>query len=261
MTAAARGGHGSTRPRGTLLRATCGELAPMARQAPFPTGVRRAHVAHRARVNAPRFENSVRAMTATGGDAVAMGWAATTGPDRDTARQLLETQLPRRWRHVQAVAAKAERISAAVPVDDRQVLVASAWLHDIGYSPDLVDTGFHPLDGGRWLRRAHHDDRVAALVAHHSCAWLEAEERGLDKVLTAEFAREDTPVTDALCFCDLTTGPDGQDFEVHARLAEIRSRYGAGHVVTRFIVRAEPEIVAAVQRTERRLAGTTRQPT
>ncbi|WFE37991.1 HD domain-containing protein [Micromonospora sp. WMMD998] len=179
---------------------------------------------------------------------------------REIARHLLETPLPRRWSHVQAVATKADRISEAVPAEDRDVLVASAWLHDIGYSPDLVDTGFHALDGGRWLRRERLDERIAALVAHHSCAWLEAEERGLGDVLAAEFPREETAVTDALCFSDMTTGPDGQDFKVLDRLAEIRSRYGPEHLVTRFIGRAEPEMVAAVQRTQRRLADSVAQP-
>ncbi|MEU4782237.1 HD domain-containing protein [Micromonospora sp. NPDC023633] len=186
--------------------------------------------------------------------------AALVDSAREVARELLEIPLPRRWSHVQAVAAKADRISAAVPVEDRTVLVASAWLHDVGYSPGLVDTGFHSLDGGRWLRRERFDERIAALVAHHSCAWLEAEERGLGEVLAAEFPREETAVTDALCFSDMTTGPDGQNLEVLERLAEIRSRYGPEHLVTRFIGRAEPEMVAAVQRTQRRLAGSVVQP-
>ncbi len=199
-------------------------------------------------------------MASTRSASYAGGMAALVETARDIARTLLESPLPRRWSHVQAVAARADRISAAVPVEDRDVLVASAWLHDIGYSPGLVDTGFHPLDGGRWLRRERFDERIAALVAHHSCAWLEAEERGLGEVLAAEFPREQTAVTDALCCSDMTTGPDGQEFEVLDRLAEIRSRYGPEHLVTRFIDRAEPEIVAAVQRTERRLAGGVVQP-
>ncbi|WDZ86383.1 HD domain-containing protein [Micromonospora cathayae] len=186
--------------------------------------------------------------------------AALVDVAREIARRKLETPLPRRWSHVQAVAAKARTVSEAVPAEDRDVLVASAWLHDIGYNAELVDTGFHALDGGRWLRRERFDERIAALVAHHSCAWLEAEERGLGDVLAAEFPREETAVTDALCFSDMTTGPDGQDFEVLERLAEIRSRYGPDHLVTRFIIRAEPEMVAAVQRTERRLPGRVRQP-
>ncbi len=31
-------------------------------------------------------------------------------------------------------------------------LVAAAYLHDIGYAPELAITGFHPLDGARHLR-------------------------------------------------------------------------------------------------------------
>ncbi|MGA3563804.1 HD domain-containing protein [Melissospora conviva] len=173
---------------------------------------------------------------------------------REIARRMLAVPLPRRWSHVQAVAAKSSTVLGAVDAEDRDLFVAAAWLHDVGYSPELVDTGFHSLDGGRWLRREGISERLAALVAHHSCAWLEAEERGLGPTLAAEFPREESAVADALCFADMTTGPDGQDFEVLGRLAEIRSRYGPGHLVTRFITRAEPEIVAAVRRTEGRLA-------
>jgi hypothetical protein len=89
---------------------------------------------------------------------------------------------------------------------------------------------------------------------------LEAEERGLDAVLADEFPREESAVADALCFADMTTGPDGQDFEVLERLAEIRSRYGPDHLVTRFIIRAETEMVKAVQRTQSRLLGRVPQP-
>jgi hypothetical protein len=118
-----------------------------------------------------------------------------------------------------------------------------------------VDTGLHALDGARWLRTVGVDERIASLVAHHSCAWLEAEERGLGEILAREFGRESSAAADALCYTDMTTGPDGQDLDVHDRLAEIRSRYGADHVVTRFILRAEPEIVGAVKQTERRLSA------
>ncbi|MDQ7908365.1 phosphohydrolase [Phytohabitans sp. ZYX-F-186] len=173
---------------------------------------------------------------------------------RALAAALLAEQLPRRWSHVQAVGTKAAQVSAVLEGSDQSVLVAAAWLHDIGYAPPLADTGFHPLDGGRWLRSQGFDDRVARLVAHHTCALLEADERGLAEDLTTEFEREESATADALWYCDATTGPDGQDLDVLDRLNEIRARYGPNTIVTRFIDRAEPQIVAAVQRTRKRLA-------
>ena len=108
-------------------------------------------------------------------------WAA------EVARKLLEVPLPRRWAHVQGVAAQARSL-APILGDDADLLEAAAWLHDIGYSPELVETGFHPLDGARYLRDAHFADPVlCSLVAHHSCAIVEAGERGVADVLSLEF--------------------------------------------------------------------------
>ncbi len=135
------------------------------------------------------------------------------------------------------------------------MLIAAAWLHDVGYAPGVAASGFHPLDGARALRRLGVDPRVVALVAHHSCALVEADERGLADELRNEFPLERSDTADALWYCDMTTGPDGQDYEVAERLDEIRARYGPGEVVTRFIDRAEDEIVAAVRRTEARLSA------
>ncbi|MEW2145765.1 HDIG domain-containing metalloprotein [Micromonospora vinacea] len=174
-----------------------------------------------------------------------------------TSRRHLATSLPRRWRHVQAVAAKAEQLAYLVG-DDADLLAAAAWLHDIGYARDIADTGSHSLDGARWLLRQGFDSRLAALVAHHSCASYEADERGLGHALAREFPREETATSDALWYADMTTGPDGQDLTVDERLAEIRERYGPAHVVTRFWRRAEPTLQAAVRRTQLRMSA---QPT
>src|SRR3954470_20496414 len=95
------------------------------------------------------------------------------------AEEHLAHDLPRRWRHVQAVSIKADRISSGLSADDADVLVASAWLHDIGYAQPAVSTELHALDGARFLRREGFPERVCGLVAHHSCAIFEAAERGL----------------------------------------------------------------------------------
>ncbi|MFG3557255.1 HDIG domain-containing metalloprotein [Micromonospora sp. NPDC047557] len=170
------------------------------------------------------------------------------------SRRHLQDALPRRWLHVRAVAAKAEGLARLVGVD-AELLTAAAWLHDIGYAPGVAVTGFHALDGARWLRRQGFPDRLAALVAHHSCAVHEAEARGLRQVLASEFPREETATSDALWYADMTTGPDGQDLTVDERLAEIRQRYGPDDVVTRFWQKAEPVLREAIGRTQRRLSA------
>jgi hypothetical protein len=172
---------------------------------------------------------------------------------RALAERLLAAPMPERWRHVGAVAEAAERSGSALSLDT-DVLVAAAWLHDIGYSPALTDTGFHPLDGARYLRDLGWDTGVVQLVAHHSGAVIEAEERGLRSELLAEFPVEPSLSMDALWYCDMTTGPDGQTVSVEERLAEIRARYGPGDVVTQFVERAEPELIATVRGVEERLA-------
>lgn len=168
----------------------------------------------------------------------------------------LREPLPRRWAHSQGVAKRAVEL-AAVLGSNAELMLSAAVLHDVGYAPRLALTGFHPLDGARFLRDVHGADRrLVRLVANHSLALLEAEERGMRDILEAEFPLlEDQVLVDALVFCDMTTTPDGEVTSVKARLAEIAARYGADSLVGRFIRRAEPDILAAVSRVEAALAA------
>jgi hypothetical protein len=174
----------------------------------------------------------------------------------DLARNLLEDTLPRRWAHVQGVAAQARSLAPAFDAG-KELLEAAAWLHDIGYLPELARTGLHGLDGARYLRDGQHaDPMLCRLVAYHSCAIIEAEERGLADLLRREFEAPPQPLADALTCCDMTTSPDGEPMNVDRRLAEIRHRYGAGHVVSRSIRRATPMILQAVDEVHARAAST-----
>ncbi|MEN8650029.1 HD domain-containing protein [Streptomyces sp. 21So2-11] len=175
---------------------------------------------------------------------------------RQVAAAELRVPLPRRWAHSQGVARRAAEL-ATVLGGDADLLASAAVLHDVSYAPRLAVTGFHPLDGARFLRDVHAaDERLVRLVANHSLALLEAEERGLRGVLEAEFPLlDDRRLVDALVYCDMTTTPDGERTSAGARLAEIMDRYGLGSVVGQFIRRASPEILAAVGRVEAALAA------
>jgi len=166
------------------------------------------------------------------------------------ARELLHEPLPRRWAHVQGVAARARSLAAVLGAD-ADLVEAAAWLHDIGYAPGLAVTGFHPLDGARYLRDAQHADvLLCQLVAHHSCAIIEAGERGLADVLDREFEPPPDALGSALTFCDMTTSPDGEPVPADRRLAEIHDRYGPGHLVSRSIQPATPMILHAVEQVQ-----------
>jgi HD domain len=170
------------------------------------------------------------------------------------AQALLQESLPRRWAHVQGVAARARSLTPVLGAD-ADLLEAAAWLHDIGYAPGLTVTGFHPLDGGRYLRDTQHADAVLCrLVAHHSCAIVEAGERGLADVLGLEFTPAPYVLSSFLTCCDMTTSPDGELVPVERRLAEIHHRYGPGHLVSRSIQRATPMILHAVEQVQDRAA-------
>jgi len=179
----------------------------------------------------------------------------TVFPDVGQAAVIAEEsvgELGNRWLHVQAVAARAAEIARAVDADDQKILVAAAWLHDIGYGPDLKVTGFHPLDGARHLVSIGADPRLVALVAHHSGATYEATERGLLNELN-HFPRADGPLLDALIYADMTTGPDGRRLEFEDRIDEILVRYQPGDPVHRAITNARPYLREAIKRTQARL--------
>ncbi|MFG2370429.1 HD domain-containing protein [Streptomyces sp. NPDC048504] len=173
----------------------------------------------------------------------------------ELAESLLADLLPRRWAHSRGVAVRAETL-APVLGGEAETLWAAAVLHDIGYSPAVAETGFHPLDGARHLRAIPGvDQRIVRLVANHSFALLEAEERGLRETLEAEFPLlDDHLLVDALVYCDMTTTPDGAVTTSYARVEEILRRYGADSVVGRFIGRAAPAIHGSVERVQAQAA-------
>lgn len=167
------------------------------------------------------------------------------------AAELL-SDLEGRWLHTRRVATRAAELAASVPDCDRDLLVVAAWWHDLGYSRELRVTGLHQLDGARYLTEAGYPERLCSLVAHHSAATFEAEERGMAGALD-EWPREEGPVADALWMSDMTTGPRGEDLDYPDRLDEILKRYSPDSVVSRAMTRARPKIEAAIDRARVRL--------
>jgi putative nucleotidyltransferase with HDIG domain len=170
---------------------------------------------------------------------------------RALAEALLHDQ-PARLAHSAAVAARAEELSVTVDPADRDVLVIAAWLHDIGYSAQLVDSGLHELDGARHLDRHAWPARVAALVAHHSGAVFAAELLGARDRFD-RYIHEHSPVSDALAYADQTVSPTGERVTLDERLAEVLTRHGPDSVRARVHHVRAPYLRAVAERVEYRL--------
>lgn len=177
-----------------------------------------------------------------------MAWTPTR------ARELAESclgDMGDRWLHVQAVGRSAERLQQR-GYDVSDAVIMSAWLHDVGYADTVAKTGFHPLDGAEWLRQQGVPQGVVALVAYHSAAQFEAEERGLGDEL-AGFPAPDQDQLDVLTLIDMSTSPTGKRVAVNERLAEILVRYPEEHPVHRAISRSRGYLAESADRTAERL--------
>lgn len=181
-----------------------------------------------------------------------MGRGELVAQAEELARRHL-APLSRRMAHVEGVARQAAHATAIVDAPD--LLISAAWLHDIGYAPDICQTGFHPVDGAVFLRERGFDDRLCGLVANHSGAYAEAGLRGLD----IAWPDEQSALRNALWWADITTTPTGEVTTASERIGEIQIRYGTEHFVTQAIAEAAPELLAAAESTEE-LLGLVRTP-
>ncbi len=169
----------------------------------------------------------------------------------DLTRYLLDSD-PDRLAHSQAVARRAEFLTLAVQPEYAPLLVAAAWLHDIGYAPGLRDTGFHPIDGARHLQTIGWPPAICNLVAHHSGARFVARILHLDRELEAYPFSQDA-VSDALTVADQTIGPKGQAMTLDERMSDMLKRHGPDSPNAKAHPLREPYILAAATRVARRL--------
>ncbi|WP_207219179.1 HD domain-containing protein [Pengzhenrongella frigida] len=132
--------------------------------------------------------------------------------------------LGQRWAHVQGVAQRAAVLTLDLSNQERDLVVTAAWLHDIGYAPQLARSRFHPLDGARYVHAVGFPLVVVGLVAYHSGAVIEAHERGLGSELAAFVAPPDLLLR-RLTASDMTTSPTGYPVQASERVEEILRRY------------------------------------
>ena len=175
-------------------------------------------------------------------------------PDAVSLADRLLHDVGTRLAHSASVARQVDRVRHLLDGRWQAVIADAAWLHDIGYNPEIARTGFHPLDGARWLRDQGCPDETCRLVAWHTGAKIEGALRGLDHELAAEFAPPPELATNALTWADLTSSPRGDRWSVARRIADILRRYPADSIEHRAIADATPTLLRAARDIQARLA-------
>lgn len=169
---------------------------------------------------------------------------------RDLAADLVSNIHPR-WEHLSSVGRLAENLAEQHPQVSERVVMA-AWLHDIGYAADLARLGFHPVDGARHLQTLGAPEGIAELVAFHTGATYEAEERGFVAELDA-FTPPSEQELNLVTMCDLAVAPTGDLIVDEKRIVEILDRYEPGHPVYSAVSRSRASLLAASSAGKRQL--------
>ena len=159
---------------------------------------------------------------------------------------------PERLAHSRAVARRARFLALTVEPQCAPLLVAAAWVHDIGYAPCLRESGFHPLDGARYLRRISWPPEICNLVAHHSGARFVASVLELESQL-GQYPFTQDAVSDALTVADQTTGPHGEAMNTEERMSDMLRRHGPDSANAVAHQLRQPYLRAAATRVHERL--------
>lgn len=155
--------------------------------------------------------------------------------------------------HSRAVAHQASVVLPVLDAPWSSALLDAAWLHDVGYAPPVVSTGFHPLDGARWLSTHGWQTEVCRLVAWHTRAGTEATLRHLAAELAAEFPPPPDTAQAALAWADLTSSPAGECCLAMHRVADILRRYPPESVVHKATSANLPDLLMDVLLIETKL--------
>lgn len=158
---------------------------------------------------------------------------------------------PERLRHILIVADRVRQSARDINELHPELYLSerlaycAALVHDIGYLPEAVETGFHPIDGYRYLVRARMR-QLADLIVCHSTAPEEAELLGIQPIPCSDHL-----AAKLITFWDMQVGPNGETLTFAERCDDIRARYGEGSTAVGALEHALPrlqELMSSIER-------------
>ncbi len=176
-------------------------------------------------------------------------------------RRFVETALnssPSRLVHVLEIARRVRESAALLnrlgwhPPIDLEIAECAALLHDIGYWKPIAETGFHPVDGLRFLY-GQGQKELGELIAGHSCSPEEGMLSGFPGI-------EPSPniIARLITYWDLQVKQGGEVVSYQERLRDILSRYGPDTIVAKANLAAQPRLEALMQDVSTLLNGAPR---
>lgn len=160
-----------------------------------------------------------------------------------------------RFQHILGVVRCMENLRPRlnVPDDWKPDLLKACYLHDIGYSPQLNQYNFHPLDGAIFAREQGFSKPVVAAVLFHSCAYETVKVTRPDLLpiyeeKNADLDEQDRTFIDLVTYCDLHTSPTGQRITLEKRVQDVVDRYGEHHPVSRMMLANQKKYEETIER-------------
>jgi HD superfamily phosphodiesterase len=137
---------------------------------------------------------------------------------------MLKSGLKNRYRHTIAVSLLMREKSKEIGLCPIEAEILGL-VHDLGYCDDFSITGFHPIDGYRYLIKI--DKTIADRMVLHTSTPEEAELRHiiLPDIIMDDYAK-------LLSYADSRVTGDGRVVSFEERLQDITSRYGNNHLVS-----------------------------
>ena len=149
-----------------------------------------------------------------------------------------------RLAHILTVAENVNRTLTKTPVlrHYADLGTAAALLHDVGYIPELHDTGFHPIDGARYLTSLGATELAAFIICHSQAAEY-ADLAGLPRIPVSLH-----PIASVITFWDVRVAPGGKVLSYEERLEDIKNRHGEESLTWKAHMRAMSRIQASEDR-------------
>ncbi|WP_456364381.1 hypothetical protein [Priestia aryabhattai] len=143
-----------------------------------------------------------------------------------------------------------------LPTSEKNELIELAYLHKIGFSQKVVNTGFEPLDGALYCKSKDYSFDFVSAVMFSFGAFAVVEQNFPDLLdVYLEYKYYITPKAelfiDLITYCNLQRSATGEKVDYQHKLSEIYTTFGELHNYSNTIKSLESHFKENVIRVER----------